>query len=75
MRIGWAGYPDSLNPGNGVLSEAYTLYELVFDTPIAVNSDGRIRAGAGDRVVRLRGRPDLDDDDSSTTRSSTTASR
>ena len=40
VRIGWAGYPDSLNPGNGVLSEAYTLYELVFDTPISVNSAG-----------------------------------
>ena len=40
VRIGWAGYPDSLNPGNGVLSEAYTLYGLVFDTPIAVNSAG-----------------------------------
>jgi peptide/nickel transport system substrate-binding protein len=40
VRIGWAGYPDSLNPGNGVLSEAYTLYELVFDTPITVNAAG-----------------------------------
>jgi peptide/nickel transport system substrate-binding protein len=40
VRIGWAGYPDSLNPGNGVLSEAYTLYGLVFDTPVTVNSAG-----------------------------------
>jgi peptide/nickel transport system substrate-binding protein len=40
VRIGWAGYPDSLNPGNGVLSEAYTMYELVFDTPVSVNSAG-----------------------------------
>ena len=40
VRIGWKGYPDSLNPGNGVLSEAYTLYELVYDTPISVNSAG-----------------------------------
>ena len=40
VRIGTAGYPDSLNPGNGLLSEAYTLYELVFDTPISVNSSG-----------------------------------
>ena len=51
VRIGTAGYPDSLNPGNGVLSEAYTLYELVFDTPIAVNLERRVRAGAGDRMV------------------------
>jgi len=40
VRIGWAGYPDSLNPGNGVLSEAYTIYELVYDTPLAVNAAG-----------------------------------
>ena len=40
MRIGTGGYPDSLNPGNGLLAEAYTLYELVFDTPIAVSSSG-----------------------------------
>ena len=37
----WLGrISDSLNPGNGVLSEAYTLYELVYDTPISVNSAG-----------------------------------
>ena len=40
VRIGMAGYPDSLNPGNGLLSESYSLYELVFDTPIAVASSG-----------------------------------
>lgn len=40
VRIGMAGYPDSLNPGNGVLSEAYTFYELVYDTPISVTSSG-----------------------------------
>lgn len=40
VRIGVGGYPDSLNPGNGVLAEAYTMYELVYDTPIAVTSAG-----------------------------------
>jgi len=40
VRIGVGGYPDSLNPGNGVLAESYTLYELVYDTPIAVTSAG-----------------------------------
>ena len=44
VRIGWSGSPDSLNPGNGLLSEAYTLYELVFDTPIGVNNDGAYEA-------------------------------
>ena len=40
VRVGIGGSPDSLNPGNGLLAEAYTLYELVYDTPIAVNVDG-----------------------------------
>jgi peptide/nickel transport system substrate-binding protein len=40
VRIGIGGSPDSLNPGNGLLSEAYTLYELVYDTPIGINADG-----------------------------------
>jgi ABC-type transport system substrate-binding protein len=30
-RIGWGGSPDSLNPGVGVLVEAYTIYGLVYD--------------------------------------------
>jgi peptide/nickel transport system substrate-binding protein len=40
VRIGMAGYPDSLNPGNGVLSESYYMYELVYDTPVGVTADG-----------------------------------
>ena len=40
VRIGVGGYPDSLNPGNGVLSEAYTMYELVYDTPISITAEG-----------------------------------
>jgi peptide/nickel transport system substrate-binding protein len=40
VRIGIGGSPDSLNPGNGVLTEAYALYELVYDTPIALSPEG-----------------------------------
>ena len=40
VRIGVGGYPDSLNPGNGVLAESFTMYELVYDTPISVTSAG-----------------------------------
>ena len=40
VRVGWGGSPDSLNPGLGVLSEAYTLYELVYDTMYQLNLDG-----------------------------------
>ena len=40
VRIGLPGYPDSLNPGLAVLAESYTIYELVYDTPITVTSEG-----------------------------------
>jgi peptide/nickel transport system substrate-binding protein len=40
VRIGWGGSPDSLNPGNGVLAESYTLYGLMYDTPIEITKDG-----------------------------------
>lgn len=40
VRIGWGGAPADLNPGNGVLAEDYTLYELVYDTPIAIDLEG-----------------------------------
>jgi peptide/nickel transport system substrate-binding protein len=39
-RIGWAGSPDTLNPGAGVLSEAYTIYELVYDSMYQLQLDG-----------------------------------
>lgn len=40
VRIGWGGSPDSLNPGNGVLAESYTLYGLMYDVPINIDADG-----------------------------------
>ncbi len=40
VRIGLPGYPDSLNPGLAVLAESYTIYELVYDTPITATAEG-----------------------------------
>jgi peptide/nickel transport system substrate-binding protein len=40
MRIGWAGSPDTLNPGTAVLSEAYTIFSLVYDTVYEYKLDG-----------------------------------
>jgi peptide/nickel transport system substrate-binding protein len=40
VRIGIGGSAEDLNPGNGVLAEDYDLYELMYDTPIAVTRDG-----------------------------------
>jgi ABC-type transport system substrate-binding protein len=29
VRVGWAGSPDTLNPGTALLVEAYTIFDLV----------------------------------------------
>ena len=40
VRIGWAGSPDSLNPGVAVLAEAYTLFDLIYDSMYQLQLDG-----------------------------------
>ena len=40
VRIGWAGSPDTLNPGAAVLSEAYVIFELVYDSMYELQLDG-----------------------------------
>ncbi len=40
VRVGWGGSPDTLNPGTAILSEAYTLFELVYDAMYQLNLDG-----------------------------------
>lgn len=40
VRIGWAGSPDTLNPGTAILAEAYTLFELVYDSMYQLEFDG-----------------------------------
>lgn len=43
LRIGWAGSPDSLVPGKGILSEAFAIYELVYDTMFDLQFDGSFK--------------------------------
>ncbi|MBI3162202.1 MAG: ABC transporter substrate-binding protein, partial [Chloroflexi bacterium] len=40
VRIGWAGSPDTLNPGTAVVTEAYTIFALVYDTIYEYQLDG-----------------------------------
>jgi len=40
LRVGWAGSPDTLNPGTAVLSEAYAVFALVYDTIYEYQLDG-----------------------------------
>ncbi|MFZ0546486.1 MAG: ABC transporter substrate-binding protein [Candidatus Promineifilaceae bacterium] len=50
LRIGWAGSPDTLNPGTAVLSEAYTLFELVYDSMYQLQLDGTYSLELADSV-------------------------
>lgn len=40
VRVGIGGSADSLNPGLALLSEAFELFELVYDTPISITAEG-----------------------------------
>src|SRR5688572_31131371 len=47
-RVGWAGSPDTLNPGTAVLSEAYTIFALVYDTIYEYQLDGTYKLDAAE---------------------------
>jgi len=48
VRIGWAGSPDTLNPGNAILGTSYTIFELVYDSMYDLNMDGSFRLSIAD---------------------------
>jgi len=48
VRIGYAGSPDTLNPGAAVLSESYIMFELVYDTMYDLNLDGTFSLSLAD---------------------------
>ncbi|MBI5352489.1 MAG: ABC transporter substrate-binding protein [Chloroflexi bacterium] len=50
VRIGWSNGPDSLNPGIAWLEEAYTIYELVYDSMYDLNLDGTFKLSLADSV-------------------------
>jgi len=50
MRIGWAGSPDTLNPGVAVLTEAYTIFGLVFDAMYQLQLDGSFTLSLAESV-------------------------
>lgn len=51
VRIGWAGSPDSLNPGMAILTEAYTIFELVYDSMYELNLDGSFKLSLAESVT------------------------
>lgn len=50
LRVGWGGSPDTLNPGTGVLTEAYTIFALVYDTLYEFQLDGTYKLDVADSV-------------------------
>ncbi len=52
VRVGWAGSPDTLNPGAAVLSEAYTIFELVYDSMYELNLDGSFSLSVAESMER-----------------------
>ncbi len=52
VRIGWQGSPDTLNPGAAVLAEAYTIFELVYNSMYELNLDGSFSLAVAESVDR-----------------------
>jgi len=52
VRVGWAGSPDTLNPGMAILVEAYTIFELVYDSMYDLNLDNSFTLTIADSVER-----------------------
>ena len=50
MRVGWAGSPDTLNPGAAVLLESYTIFGLVYDTMVQLQLDGSFKLSLAESV-------------------------
>jgi peptide/nickel transport system substrate-binding protein len=50
MRVGWAGSPDTLNPGAAVLAESYTIFGLVYDTMYQLQLDGSFELSLAESV-------------------------
>ena len=50
MRVGWSGSPDTLNPGAAVLTEAYTIFGLVYDTMYTLQLDGSFKLSLAESI-------------------------
>jgi peptide/nickel transport system substrate-binding protein len=51
VRIGWAGSPDTLNPGTAILAESYTLFGLVFNAMYELQLDGSFKLMLADSAT------------------------
>ncbi len=45
LRVGWLGFPDTLNPAYAFLTEAYSMFDLVYSTLAVESTSGDYVAG------------------------------
>ena len=50
VRIGWKGAPDTLNPGMAFLTDAYTIFNLVYDTMYELQLDNTFTLSLAESV-------------------------
>ncbi len=50
VKVGWTGEPDTLNPGMAVLTESYSIFNLIYDTLYELNLDGSYRLSLAESV-------------------------
>lgn len=50
VRIGWEGAPDTLNPGMAFLTDAYTIFGLVYDTMYELQLDNTFTLSLAESV-------------------------
>lgn len=50
VRIGWNGSPDTLNPGTAILTEAYSIFELIYDSLYELELDSSFSLSLAESV-------------------------
>lgn len=50
LRVGWKGAPDTLNPGMAFLTDAYTIFNLVYDTMYELELDNTFTMSLAEEV-------------------------
>jgi peptide/nickel transport system substrate-binding protein len=50
VRVGWAGEPDTFNPGMALLSESYSIFSMIYDTLYEYDLNGTYRLSLAESV-------------------------
>lgn len=48
VKVGWTAEPDTLNPGMAVLTESFSIFNLIYDTLYELDLDGTYRLSLAD---------------------------